>query len=112
MNCRPGDLAIVIKAATTPEMIGYIVEVIRPAVDGESLSPGFRVRASRPGWVCKPCGGSIPVRSVAGPHKGELRHVPLRAVADSNLRPIRDNDKEDETLSWAGKPQSIPKETA
>jgi len=31
MNCKPGDLAIIVAALNTPENIGRIVEVISPA---------------------------------------------------------------------------------
>lgn len=33
-------------------------------------------------------------------------------VADFRLRPIRDNDGEDETLTWAGKPETAAIERA
>jgi hypothetical protein len=35
MNCKPGDLAIVIGARVTPEMIGRVVEVVSLAYRGE-----------------------------------------------------------------------------
>ena len=35
MNCKPGDLAIVVRARHTPEMLGRIVTVVRSPVPGE-----------------------------------------------------------------------------
>jgi hypothetical protein len=37
-RCKPGDLAIVIRALETPEMLGRIVKVERLAVAGEVFS--------------------------------------------------------------------------
>jgi hypothetical protein len=106
MNCKPGDLAVVVGASVTPEMIGCIVKVVRLAVKGEYLKEA-RFTGESPAWVCESDSG-IPIRT----SQRRFFRTTQRAINDSNLRPIRDNDKEDETLSWAGKPQSIPKETA
>lgn len=35
MNCKPGDLAVIIRARKKPEWLGRVVEVIRP-FDSES----------------------------------------------------------------------------
>ena len=35
MNCKPGDLALVVRARATPEMLGRIVTVVRAPVPGE-----------------------------------------------------------------------------
>lgn len=62
MNCKPGDLAIVVAARNTPEIIGRIVEVVRVAVAGDTFKRvdgvtttlarvdgvTWRVRSSRP----------------------------------------------------------------
>lgn len=37
MNCKPGDLAIIVRVGKLPENIGKIVEIIRPAVSGEDF---------------------------------------------------------------------------
>lgn len=31
----------------------------------------------------------------------------FEGIADKHLRPIRDSDGEDETLTWAGKPEGV-----
>ncbi|HVI88285.1 MAG TPA: hypothetical protein VM659_08285 [Dongiaceae bacterium] len=77
MNCKPGDLAIVVKACIV-ENIGKIVEVIGPSDDHPVL--GFR-------WSIRP---QSPMRSVdgidlttqVGPSLGNL------ACADDWLRPV------------------------
>lgn len=58
MNCKPGDLAIVIGARLTPEIIGAIVEVIGPACDGQIFRSinGLRVTLKTEGrmtWVVR-----------------------------------------------------------
>ena len=75
MNCKPGDLAIVV-SEQSPQHTGKVVTVVR-AFDRNS-------------WICTPW-----LRTTRG--------QPI-AWCDCALRPIRDNDKEDETLTWAGKP--------
>jgi hypothetical protein len=80
MNCKQGDLAVVIKSNFEPKYIGSIVKCVQ-------LSNSF----DEPGWIVEPQLGNW----------GE--------IADGILRPIRPNEGEDETLTWAGKPH---KETA
>ncbi len=79
MNCKPGDLAVIIRAEPGDGWLGRIVTVLH-LYEGPSLSPA---------WVCD--------------------QVPpgFRAIKDSALRPIRDNDGEDEMLRIAGKPREI-----
>lgn len=89
MNCKPGDLAIVVGAEATPEMIGLIVKVIRPAIDGEPNPWGGRTSVPSHGWICEPTAATIPWRSNAG----ILLHVTWRAIDDRLLRPIRGDDE-------------------
>lgn len=78
MNCEPGDLAIVVATADGDTgSIGSVVEVIRLGDTGAE---------SKPGWVTSPA------------MDGHCRFY------DSSLRPLRDNDGEDEILRIAGKP--------
>lgn len=44
-RCKPGDLAIIVAQHFTPENIGRIVEIVRPAVDGEIF---YSVDGGRP----------------------------------------------------------------
>ncbi len=104
MNCKPGDLAVVVSAGATPEMIGAIVLVKRATVPGEPNEAGTAVfRANGPAWIVEAISGRIPTRY----NDGSLEFSTWRSVLDRCLRPIRDNDGEDETLTWAGKPERI-----
>jgi hypothetical protein len=81
MNCKPGDLAIVV-ASRCVENIGRIVEVLRPAIRGVEFDsrapdvPTWLVKADRP-------------LGVRGFISGLPRDPMLkRAYADHCLRPI------------------------
>lgn len=57
MNCKPGDLAIIVRSRFAPENIGRIVEVMRRR-NGERAGPQWLVRSDRDlverwenGWV-------------------------------------------------------------
>jgi hypothetical protein len=82
MNCRPGDLAYVVRAEVTPEMIGIVVTVLRPAIHAEIVD-GIHYQVTEPSWVVE-SGSSIPARS----NDGILRVVKRRVVMDRLLRPI------------------------
>jgi hypothetical protein len=91
MNCKPGDLAVIIRSVSGNE--GKIVRVLRMSKEkiGLLAPDGFKhgivwdIDPHLPGW-----NGLI-----------------AKWALDYQLRPIRDNDGEDETLTWAGKPESI-----
>ena len=76
MNCKPGDLAIVVKTRGRPDAIGRIVRVVRPAQPGR-LGPA---------WVIDP---PLVLKRGSGDE-----------VYDCALRPIRDpgDDAKDEML--------------
>lgn len=86
MNCKPGELAIIVKAMDSFERqhVGKIVRVLK----------------------IKECGHwdyEAPyLFSVIGPF-GCL----CVCLDDSQLRPIRDNDGKDETLGWAPSPEKL-----
>lgn len=102
MNCKPGDLAVIVRGLHA-ENIGAIVEVLRAAEMCEHVLPengityaqghGFR-------WV---------IRSIGRPltHSNNWPNSKFHVARDVALRPIRPNDGEDETLQWAGKPQEV-----
>lgn len=85
MNCKLGDLAVIVRSAVGNE--GLIVEVIamselRPQYDW--IVKATRAIRWQSGQICK---------------EGHAK--------DSSLRPIRDNDGEDEMLRIVGKPQEV-----
>ena len=105
MNCKQGDLAVVVGGS--PRFLGMIVEVIAPApLHDFTLPDGYpSVGAGRPGyWI---------VRSAGRPFQASIQRasgsVGRRAAEygiwdDMYLRPIRDQDGADETLQW---PESL-----
>lgn len=90
MNCKPGDLAVIVSAPNRAAL-GLFVNVIE--LDG-GVSANARHLGS-PLWVIEASGGAIPCGKNGKPHK--------RVTApDSALRPIRNpgEDARDETLEW------------
>lgn len=93
MNCRPGDLAIIVH----PSMYGTLVQILYAEPDGNyTLPDGFPGRnVDGPGWVFEFLGAprSVPV----GRRSRTARYA---ACNDRWLRPIRDHgdDAQDEVL--------------
>jgi hypothetical protein len=88
MNCKQGDLAIVIGARSFKHQIGRVVTCVRHVPYGFRL--GMWKAVDYDVWI-------------VSDSREEWLH------SDARLRPIRDNDGEDETLQWAPVPT---KETA
>ena len=90
MNCKQGDLAIFVKSCAGNE--GKIVRCAEYAGKKELTWPDGKM-AVCDGWVIEP---RLPGWN------GQTRNV---FTPDDFLRPIRDNDGQDETLTWAGLPK-------
>ena len=98
LNCKPGDLAVRVKSHPTCFIkVGAILEVI------ELSDASFVLRAdgnyyskNAPLWIVKYRGSEI------DPSDGFCW-----GVHDSDLRPIRDNDGNDETLTWRDVPSKV-----
>lgn len=83
MNVKPGDLAIIIGASTTPEMIGMVVKVERRAVHGEIIGAGKVNLELGEGWICSHPNG-IPTRYDNG-----FFHIQReRMILDAYLKPV------------------------
>ena len=99
MNCKQGDLAYI----TCAPYIGHFVNVLRWCNNGDVL-PNNKVADGGDGWLCEKAHGVFNVLS--------SRKVPFTAkwavISDNYLRPIRDNDGEDEMLRIAGLPNKQP----
>lgn len=92
MNCKPGDLAVIVNDPHCDQAdLGRIVEVVAP--DPQDFDE----------WECRPVGGP----PLAYAREGEESRAGCVSIPDEWLRPIRDQDGEDETLTWAGKPQEV-----
>lgn len=98
MNCKQGDLAIVVKSLAGN--IDKVVQCVRLATDAEIRAANFNSCVPRPMWVID--------RRLPTLHYFDESAGPSQPMySDAWLRPIRDNDGEDETLTWAGKPEQV-----
>jgi len=92
LNCKPGDLAVIVRSPASPENIGKIVRVMRTAIEGEQIE-GWRValRSDFPAWIVESVGSDLVwhgFRLANGSKTVSI--VRLRAYADYCLKPIRD----------------------
>lgn len=94
MNCQIGDLAIKIASVHPNEQIpvGAIVKVI-------SKNKSKFARATEVIWVAPDDIWNVEWRGMTDSTNGGIW-----GCRDSCLRPIRDNDGEDESLKWAPVP--------
>ena len=87
MNCKQGDLAVIVRSRAGNE--GKIVRCVR------FLGPvNYTIRKYVDSWEIDP-----PVMSFLGTLEN--------AFPDDQLRPIRPSEGQDETLTWAGKPEGV-----
>ena len=84
MNCKPGDLAVIVRSERAPEHIGKIVTCVRPHI-----------------FLGVECWEITPTL------KNSTGGTAYWAVPDRQLRPIRDpgDDAQDETLEWLPVPR-------
>ena len=91
MNCKPGDLAIVIRARKTPEMLGRIVTVVRASVPGEI----FKTDKGYVRWPHDTPGVWVVTSNYPMPwnrRKGRKHFALERVFRDECLRPINPGD--------------------
>jgi hypothetical protein len=92
MNCQQGDLAVFVRSWAGNE--GKVVRCVRFMGMQKFVGlngPGIE---EHPAWEID---RDLPTRS------GRMQRVAL----DTQLRPLRDNDGEDEILRFAGKPHEV-----
>ena len=107
-NAQVGDLCYVSNKAKTPNLPGRIVEVIAKAKSGDKFisASGKEVVTLDTDdvcWVCKSA-NLLPWLVV---ETGEVIMFDQRAIDDSVLIPLRDNDEEDEMILIAGTPFEV-----
>jgi hypothetical protein len=93
MNCKPGDLAIVVRGMYSDENVGKLVRTVRLVPLHDADGPSWEVE-SLSGFLMHP----------------RVELCGLRGwFEDSRLRPIRDpgDDAQDEMLVLLGKPEQI-----
>ena len=93
LNCKPGDLAVVVRSYCKNE--GRILTCVRLAAADELASRGHFDWMLEPVWVT-----DSELRCSDG---GTTRFYP-----DGRLRPLRDSEGEDEVLRMVGRPL-VPK---
>jgi hypothetical protein len=98
MNCKPGDLAIIVDPECV-QNIGKIVLCVRLHSSETHDLDGWGFNEScGPRWVVdQPLSGRL----------GDGTPCPMYTIPDESLRPIRDNDGEDEMLRIAGNPREV-----
>lgn len=105
MNCKPGDLAIVVRSRSGAN-IGKVVRCLRLLSMAEVV--GIKTVDGRPAdlstatewWQVDRAMSVYGTRT--NKYFGDVFCYP-----DRNLRPLRPDDGEDETLTWAGKPNNV-----
>lgn len=85
MNCKPGDLAVVVKGAASGNVVVCIDRFDGPWAGEPRFEPGWRLD-----------------RLLVN-ERGSYNTYRV----DSALRPIRDQPGEDETLTWADVPKQL-----
>lgn len=106
LNCKPGDLAVVVRAAMTPEMLGRFVSVVRRADPSEYDNSN----ETRFVWMVR---SAVSGEKLPTTYGSNIRFDDERPFVDQWLKPIRDpgQDAQDETLTWLPVP-STTKEVA
>lgn len=105
MNCKPGDLAIVIKDASTAKLAGMLVQVLHLAPPTDFLLPDRFVHdGCLPGiWVVKffhPVTAPIYSRSAT-------RQTEYGCIGDRYLRPLPPPESADAEESTSAEPLEI-----
>lgn len=94
-NCRIGDIAVVIKSPTGKNL-GKIVKCIR-RIEVNEIIDGRRMNiADDVVWLTD--------STLTWTKKGGSHEYEAHFCRDSILKPLRDDDGDDETMIWAGKP--------
>lgn len=102
MNCKQGDLAIIVKSNVDPRNRGKIVSILRPSHANDTPVGGGFVEAGIP-WR-KVHDGFVWLIKCPNGFYGSPPGVTVMPCYDKCLRPLRDKPGEDEMLRIAGKP--------
>lgn len=93
MNCKPGDLAIVVRSKMGN--LGKVTRVVRLLQPGDIVQSECGTLV----WVVQPDRRAIWLTETAFVLKfGNSLVLEMTAFEDAHLRPLRDNDGVDETL--------------
>lgn len=107
MNCKPGDLAVVCRnlRPDSPNR-GKIVRCLEVVPDGTILPPQYRWSSGERAQVMSGAWWRVNV-DITYVNRGAGPTLCAPYILDRALRPLRPDDGEDETLTWAGKPNNV-----
>jgi hypothetical protein len=94
MNCKPGDIAIVISSG---EWTGINKRILTELLGIPVRVTESYIRDSKTLWR---------MESDIDLYIGERKHTVV-GIADQVLKPLRDNDGEDEIIALVGKPETV-----
>jgi hypothetical protein len=94
MNCKPGDLAYVIRGRNYGTLV-LVGKAFHINASGKTKFGAFTFLGNERSWLCRAVG-----RPLLDPFAGKVVQFYERPIPDSALRPIRDpgDDAVDETL--------------
>lgn len=97
MNCKPGDLAIVIRDGRVAKVAGRVVEVLYATPGTHFRLPDgvWHEPCNSQSWVCHFPGSAVPVWNLSG----QWRETNYASVADCYLRPLPGNTEPAETTT-------------
>lgn len=96
MNCKPGDLAYIVRDDDTPSDIGKVVEILRICPPNEWLYPGA------PEWECR---SRTPLTGFNARGRVSMDHE--LDIPDAWLRPIGGVPLNDETPIEINVPEAL-----
>jgi hypothetical protein len=102
MNCKPGDLAVIVRSVDPrlAQNIGLIIKVVRPFLNGQRTPDGRTYwNSDQPRWLVHSTSASL--------WDGVVKSC-WHVCFDASLRPIRDQPGADQTLTWKPVPQPVP----
>lgn len=109
VNCKPNELAVIVRQSVYGPLLGKVVTTLYVAPNCEfKLPDGFRQNALEPNskyrtwWVVE-----FP-NLIDAPCTSGSRKTRYGCVPDAVMRPIRDNDGTDEMIRIAGLPNKEP----
>lgn len=100
MNCKQGDLAICVNPISPN--FGKLLRVTAPHLGEVGPDGAYYADSPHASWIChavSPVG--LTITKIDGKRYGPY---PWTVFKDRSLRPIRDTDGTDETLSWKDVP--------
>lgn len=101
MNCKQGDLAIVVRSNKGSSQLGKIVRCIRLASGTVKSTTSESINLS------VDCGDWWEIDSPLRLYSKAKGEVLANYCPDYSLKPLKDGDDEDEMIAIAGKPKEV-----